>query len=81
MSGHNGIQFIAREAISDFGAFLIGPKKCQKIAIMYDHTGLSTKCTLIKTGLKNVRTGTKAKFRPFVDALVFNQLTKICQAF
>ena len=36
---------------------------------MYDRTGLSTKCTLIKTGFKNARTGTKAKFRPFVDAL------------
>ena len=36
---------------------------------MYDRTGLSTKCTLIKTGFKNLRTGTEAKFRPFVDAL------------
>ena len=47
----------------------LGPKKYQKIARMYDRTGLSTKCTLIKTGFKNVRTGMKAKFRPFVDAL------------
>ena len=37
---------------------------------MYDRTGLSTKCTLIKIGLKNLRTGTEVKFRPFVDALV-----------
>ena len=37
---------------------------------MYDRTGLSTKCTLIKTGFKNLRTGTEAEFRPFVDALV-----------
>ena len=37
---------------------------------MYDRTGLSTKCTLMKTGFKIVRTGTKAKFRPFVDALL-----------
>ena len=37
---------------------------------MYDRTGLSTKCTLLKTGFKNLRTGTEAKFRPFVDALV-----------
>ena len=36
---------------------------------MYDRTGLSTKCTLMKTGFKNLRTGTKANFRPFVDAL------------
>ena len=36
---------------------------------MYDRTGLSTKCTLIKTGFKNLRTGMEAKFRPFVDAL------------
>ena len=35
---------------------------------MYDRTGLSTKCTLIKIGFKNLRTGTEAKFRPFVDA-------------
>ena len=51
-------------------AFGLGPKKYQKIARMYDRTGLSTKCTLIKTGLKNLRTGTEAKFRPFVDALL-----------
>ena len=37
---------------------------------MYDRTGLSTKCTYpYKNGFKNARTGTKAKFRPFVDAL------------
>ena len=45
---------------------------------MYDRTGLSTKCTLIKTGFKNARTGTKAKFRPFVDALTHNK-QKVCQ--
>ena len=38
---------------------------------MYDRTGLSTKCTLMKTGFKNLRTGTVAKFRPFVDALMY----------
>ena len=37
---------------------------------MYDRTGLSTKYTLVKTGLKNLRTGTEDKFRPFVDTLV-----------
>ena len=37
----------------------LGPKKYQKIARMYDRTGLSTKCTLIKNGFKNARTGTK----------------------
>ena len=37
---------------------------------MYDRTGLSTKCTLIKTGFKNLRTGTQAKIRPLVDALL-----------
>ena len=42
---------------------------------MYDRTGLSTKCTLIKTGFKNARTGTKAKFGPFVDALVQSDAT------
>ena len=49
--------------------YLVGPKKYQKIARMYDRTGLSTKCTLIKTGFKSLRTGTEAKIRPFVDAL------------
>ena len=37
---------------------------------MYDRTGLSTKCTLIKPGLKKLCTGMKAKVRPFVDALL-----------
>ena len=36
---------------------------------MYDRTGLRTKCTLIQIGFKNLRTGTEAKFRHFVDAL------------
>ena len=53
----------------------VGPKKYQKIARMYNRTGLSTKCTLIKTGFKNARTGTKAKFGPFVDALVQSDAT------
>ena len=48
----------------------VGPKKYQKIARMYDCTGLSTKCTLIKTGFKSLRTGTDAKIRSFVDALL-----------
>ena len=47
----------------------LGPKKYQKIPRMYDRAGLSTKCTLIKTSFKNLRAGTEAKFRPFVDAL------------
>ena len=41
---------------------------------MYDRTGLSTKCTLIKTGFKSLRTGTEAKIRPFVDALISMQI-------
>ena len=40
---------------------------------MYDRAGLSTKCTLIKTGFKNLRAGTEAEFRPFVDALASTQ--------
>ena len=48
---------------------LLGPKKYQNIERMYDRTGLSTKRTLMKTGFKNLRTGSKANFRPFVDAL------------
>ena len=39
------------------------------MARMYYRTGLSTKCTRIKNGFKNLRTGTETKIRPFVDAL------------
>ena len=45
---------------------------------MYDRTGLSTKCTLIKTGFKNLHTGTEAKVQPFVDALIhFDVMTQV----
>ena len=57
---------------------ILGPKKYQKIARMYDRTGLSTKCTLIKTGFKNLRTGTEAKFIPFVDALFQTKQKPFC---
>ena len=43
---------------------------------MYDRTGLSPNCTPMKTGFNNLRTGTKANFRPFVDAMVF-----VCNVF
>ena len=36
---------------------------------VYDRTGESTIRTLLKTGYKNLRTGTEAKFRPFLEAL------------
>ena len=38
-------------------------------SVLHHRTGLSTIRTLIKTGSKILRTGTEAKFRPFVDAL------------
>ena len=38
--------------------------------VLYHRTGLSTICTLVKTGSKILRTGKEAKFRPFVDALL-----------
>ena len=47
------------------------------MARMYDRTGIGPKCTLIKTGFKNLRTGTEAKFRPFVDALLLGEFTKL----
>ena len=50
--------------------FRLGPKKHQELARMYDRSGLSTKYTLLKTGFKNLSTGTEAKIRPFVDALL-----------
>ena len=48
---------------------------------MFDRAGLSTKCTLIKTGLKNLRAGTEAKFRPFVDALVLGMCYLVWEEF
>ena len=64
--------FHKQDSLNDLELLLsfVGPKKYQKIARMYDRTGLSTKCTLIKTGFKDLRTGTEAKIRPFVDALL-----------
>ena len=56
----------------------VGPKKYQKIARMYDGTGLSMKCTLIKTILKTSVSGTEAKFRPFVDALILLIDGEVC---
>ena len=56
--------------------FSLRPKKYQKITRMYDRTGLSTKCTLIKTGFKNLRTSTEAKIRPFVDTLMCVSILK-----
>ena len=47
---------------------------------MYDRTGLSTKCTLIKTGFKNLRAGTEAKFRPFFDALIVGPMNSFFRA-
>ena len=61
---------MAKDIIRNFKTLKLVPKKYQKFARIYDHTGLSTKCTLIKTSFKKARTGTMAKFRPFVDALV-----------
>ena len=63
------IASIPQVVTTKLAAPLLGPKEYQKIARMYNRTGLSTKCTLIKIGFKNLRTGTEAKFRPFVDAL------------
>ena len=46
--------------------FKLGPKKYQKIARMYDRTGLSTKCTLIKIDLFRHSDPNSDLFRPFV---------------
>ena len=37
-------------------------------SVLHHRTGLSTICTLIKTGSKILRISTEAKFQPFVDA-------------
>ena len=47
----------------------VGPKKYRKIARMYDRTGLSTKCTLIKIDLFRPSDPNSDLFRPFVEAL------------
>ena len=45
---------------------MLGPKKYRKIARMYDRTGLSTKCTLIKIDLFRPSDPNSDLFRPFV---------------
>ena len=57
-------------AMAIFGCIKLGPKKCQKIARMYDRTGLSTKCTLIKIDLFRPSDPNSDLFRPFVEALI-----------
>ena len=52
----------------------LGPKKYQKIARMYDHTGLSTKCTLIKIDFFRPSDPNFDFFRPFVEALIEQML-------
>ena len=44
----------------------LGHQKTRSLSSLYDRTVVCTICTHIKN---NPRTGTKAKFRPFVDAL------------
>ena len=48
---------------------------------VYDRTGESTIRTLLKTGYKNLRTGTEAKFRPFVEALTKGKSAVINRCF
>ena len=78
LQGNTHVELVQWIWNQNIGLNGLGPKKYQKIARMYDRTGLSTKCTLIKTGFKNLRTGTEAKFRPFVDSLhVINQALQL----
>ena len=48
---------------------LLGHQKNRSLSSLYDRTGVCTIRTLMKNDQNDLRTGTRAKFRPFVDAL------------
>ena len=53
-----------------FIPFSLGLQKNRSLASLYDRTGVCTIRTLIKNDQNDLRTGTRAEFRPFVDALM-----------
>ena len=47
----------------------LGLQKNRSLASLYDRTGVCTIRTLIKNDQNDLRTGTRAEFRPFSEAL------------
>ena len=67
--------------------YIIGLQKNRSLVSLYDRTGVCTIRTLIKNDQNDLRTGTRAEFRPFSEALIRpNKAVKIanengaCQA-
>ena len=54
----------------------IGHQKNRSLASLYDRTGVCTIRTLIKNDQNDLRTGTRAEFRPFVEALIISSVLK-----
>ena len=50
----------------------LGLQKNRSLVSLYDRTGVCTIRTLIKNDQNDLHTGTRAEFRPFVEALVRN---------
>ena len=48
---------------------MLGLQKNRSLVSLYDRTGVCTIRTLIKNDQNDLRTGTRAEFRPFVEAL------------
>ena len=56
--------------LNRLGEPVLGLQKNRSLVSLYDRTGVCTIRTLIKNDQNDLRTGTRAKFRPFVDALL-----------
>ena len=50
--------------------YLLGLQKNRSLVSLYDRTGVCTIRTLIKNDQNDLRTGTRAEFRPFSEALI-----------
>ena len=53
----------------------VGLQKNRSLASLYDRTGVCTIRTLIKNDQNDLRTGTRAEFRPFSEALLTSSHT------
>ena len=51
---------------------VLGLQKNRSLVSLYDRTGVCTIRTLIKNDQNDLRTGTRAEFRPFSEALMMN---------
>ena len=57
----------------------LGLQKNRSLVSLYDRTGVCTIRTLIKNDENDLRTGTRAEFRPFSEALMDSQMNKMCR--